>query len=110
MRADCILVVSDGEIIENGTHAELLRAQGKYAMLWSRQIDIKTDDENQDSTTPEKKDSDLINDLSNAPPSPSPEEASEVKGDAAEVRTDQAEDEFGDGKPQEIDGSSPQKS
>jgi ATP-binding cassette, subfamily B, bacterial len=34
MRADCILVIDGGRIIERGTHAELLRAGGKYAHLY----------------------------------------------------------------------------
>jgi len=33
-RADCILVVEAGRIIERGNHAELLRAGGKYAHLY----------------------------------------------------------------------------
>ncbi len=34
VRADCILVVDQGRIIERGTHAELLKAGGKYAALY----------------------------------------------------------------------------
>ncbi|KAK7182001.1 uncharacterized protein CC84DRAFT_1168865 [Paraphaeosphaeria sporulosa] len=35
--ADCILVVEKGEIIERGTHAELIAKSGKYWELWSKQ-------------------------------------------------------------------------
>lgn len=35
--ADCILVVEKGEIIERGTHAELIARGGKYWELWSKQ-------------------------------------------------------------------------
>ena len=35
--ADTILVVDDGEIVERGTHNELLRGGGRYATLWSAQ-------------------------------------------------------------------------
>ncbi|HHU45422.1 MAG TPA: hypothetical protein GXZ46_07340, partial [Actinomycetales bacterium] len=33
-RADRILVLDKGRIIEDGTHAQLLRANGAYARLW----------------------------------------------------------------------------
>ena len=35
--ADIILVVSDGKIIERGTHKELLALNGHYRDLWERQ-------------------------------------------------------------------------
>lgn len=35
--ADCILVVEKGEIIERGTHPELIARGGKYWELWSKQ-------------------------------------------------------------------------
>ncbi|CAB4550324.1 MAG: ATP-binding cassette domain-containing protein [Actinobacteria bacterium] len=34
---DQIVVVVDGHIVERGTHAELLRAQGSYAAMWAEQ-------------------------------------------------------------------------
>ncbi len=38
MHADLILVVDDGRIVEQGTHAELLRGGGTYAALQRRQL------------------------------------------------------------------------
>ncbi|MEG2404126.1 MAG: ATP-binding cassette domain-containing protein, partial [Oscillospiraceae bacterium] len=35
--ADCILVMNDGQIIERGTHDELLQKQGFYAKLYNSQ-------------------------------------------------------------------------
>lgn len=34
---DRIVVLADGEIVEDGTHAQLVKAGGEYASLWSRQ-------------------------------------------------------------------------
>ena len=37
--ADKILVLRDGDIVESGTHAELLAAGGFYAELYNSQFD-----------------------------------------------------------------------
>jgi ABC-type glutathione transport system ATPase component len=44
MNADRILVVTSGELVEEGSHEELIRANGKYAELWSKQIFVKPKD------------------------------------------------------------------
>ncbi|KAK6062524.1 heavy metal tolerance protein [Seiridium cupressi] len=41
MNADIIFVVSEGEIVEQGAHEELLDKKGKYSELWSKQIFVK---------------------------------------------------------------------
>ncbi|KAL1640688.1 hypothetical protein SLS58_006702 [Diplodia intermedia] len=40
VRADLILVVDDGAVVERGTHAELLGKRGKYYELWSKQAGV----------------------------------------------------------------------
>jgi ABC-type multidrug transport system fused ATPase/permease subunit len=39
VNADRILVMDEGRIVEQGSHAELLRARGLYADLYSTQLD-----------------------------------------------------------------------
>jgi subfamily B ATP-binding cassette protein MsbA len=43
MSADQILVIEDGQVVERGTHAELLRADGRYRQLYEKQYRIERD-------------------------------------------------------------------
>jgi ATP-binding cassette subfamily B protein len=38
-RADCILVLEQGQVIESGTHSELLEKGGRYAQFYAQQFD-----------------------------------------------------------------------
>jgi hypothetical protein len=41
MNADIIFVVANGQVVEQGSHEELVAKNGKYAELWSKQIFVK---------------------------------------------------------------------
>lgn len=43
MHADKIFVISEGKVVESGTHKELLEKGGAYANLYSKQFDIDQD-------------------------------------------------------------------
>jgi ABC-type glutathione transport system ATPase component len=63
MRADMIMVVKDGEIIENGSHEELVNLKGKYYSLYTKQFRTLLPHERSLSKSP-RKDPIIINDLS----------------------------------------------
>ncbi len=74
MNADRIIVVTGGEIVEQGSHEELIRADGKYAELWSKQIFVKPKDKEEPgedkaatkttTKTKGRKTPNIVNDLS----------------------------------------------
>jgi ATP-binding cassette, subfamily B, heavy metal transporter len=43
VNADMIMVLNEGQVIEFGTHQELLAQEGEYAALWRRQSEQATD-------------------------------------------------------------------
>lgn len=45
MNADRIVVIENGEVIEQGCHSDLIAADGRYADLWSKQTFLKPQDE-----------------------------------------------------------------
>jgi ABC-type transport system involved in Fe-S cluster assembly fused permease/ATPase subunit len=51
-RADRIVVLKDGEIVEHGTHNELLHRNGQYAALWNKQNGTDQADTLPDYTPP----------------------------------------------------------
>jgi len=63
MKADHILVVMNGEIVEKGSHSDLIHKKGKYHDLWSKQIMVKPATDRSRSRSPKKRDADIINDL-----------------------------------------------
>jgi hypothetical protein len=66
MKANHILVVMDGKIVEQGSHQDLIHSRGKYHDLWSNQIFVKPDNERSRSRSPEKQKPCIVNDLSPA--------------------------------------------
>lgn len=68
MKADTILVVMNGEIIEEGSHDNLVLAGGKYHDLWSKQIFVTpaVDDDGKKSSKGKKLDKHIINDITDS--------------------------------------------
>lgn len=67
MNADRIIVVTGGEIVEQGSHDELIGADGKYAELWSKQVFVKPKDKEAHEDKPAgkgRKALGIVNDLS----------------------------------------------
>ncbi|HQT65166.1 MAG: metal ABC transporter permease [Acidocella sp. 20-57-95] len=50
--ADEILVLREGEIVERGTHAALLNAEGVYAAMWAAQVEQEAGAEDVQNTVP----------------------------------------------------------
>ncbi|KAL1901939.1 hypothetical protein Sste5346_001645 [Sporothrix stenoceras] len=89
MNADSIIVISDGEIVEQGNHDELIQAGGKYANLWSKQVFTKPKDKFK-ATDATGKISDLVNDLSVDEASEEVAKATEATSKAAATTTSES--------------------
>jgi ABC-type glutathione transport system ATPase component len=108
MNADRIIVVTGGEIVEQGSHEDLIRADGKYAELWSKQIFVKPKDKEPREDKPAtkgRKAPNIVNDLSAEATSSelakvkSTPTSSQANGEANGQANDQAESsEVADGK------------
>ncbi|KAL6921613.1 hypothetical protein FSST1_005639 [Fusarium sambucinum] len=61
MNADRIIVVENGEILEQGNHDELIVAGGRYADLWSKQVFVRSKDEDKNTSSDQ---AGFVNDLS----------------------------------------------
>ncbi|KAG5637015.1 Iron-sulfur clusters transporter atm1, mitochondrial [Sphagnurus paluster] len=44
VEADLIIVMKDGEVVEQGTHEELLRQSGLYYSMWQQQANLDSED------------------------------------------------------------------
>jgi ABC-type transport system involved in Fe-S cluster assembly fused permease/ATPase subunit len=65
--ADVVVVINNGQIVEQGSHADLLRAKGPYYTLWARQLKQQNGNgrARSRSRSPEKKEAlVLVNDVS----------------------------------------------
>ncbi|CUS14767.1 unnamed protein product [Tuber aestivum] len=76
MNANLIIVIKDGEIVEKGSHEELINAGGKYFQLWSKQL--KNEQPKPSSETPTE--SNYVNDLS---PRSREQELKKVSGESS---------------------------
>ena len=46
--ADTIMFLKEGEIVERGTHAQLIALDGEYANMWRMQQSVETEDLKED--------------------------------------------------------------
>jgi ABC-type multidrug transport system ATPase subunit len=106
MNADLIFVVANGQVIEQGSHEELVAKNGKYAELWSKQIFVKPKERkegNEESGTSSQSNSIRTNELtdealSEASPSEAIESLSTVEEAEADTDVDADRTDAADGE------------
>jgi ATP-binding cassette subfamily B protein len=72
VNADEIIVLSQGRIVERGTHAQLLAAEGLYASMWNRQREAEAAREK-------------LAQVGDSTPAPAPTPANAIEGDDAPI-------------------------
>ncbi|KAI1126181.1 hypothetical protein F5Y10DRAFT_293954 [Nemania abortiva] len=96
MNADIIFVVANGQVVEQGSHEELIAKNGKYAELWSKQIFVKPKErkdsvdvaETSSSTNSEQADELIDEEMSETSPSDALGSLSTVEEAEGEVEAD----------------------
>ena len=63
LKADLILVIDAGKIVEGGTHSELFERKGAYHKLWSTQLKLQNEVDKETEVTSKKEGLTLVNDL-----------------------------------------------
>ncbi|CAK5265361.1 unnamed protein product [Mycena citricolor] len=83
--ADIILVLKDGQIVEQGSHAELLGLGGVFASMWADQVSKDPELKDPELKDPEIADVPIVEQGYSAEPEISPEVAAEVPEVTAEI-------------------------
>ncbi|OBS28809.1 hypothetical protein FPOA_02745 [Fusarium poae] len=102
MNADRIIVVENGEILEQGNHDELIVAGGRYADLWSKQVFVRSKDEDKNTSSGQ---AGFVNDLSSEQ---TKAELSKVKKPATEA-SEQGKLPKAQGSEEQVTGTPTQK-
>lgn len=63
LKADQILVIESGKIVESGTHSELLQKKGTYHKLWNTQLKLQSEVEREAKSAAKKEELTLVDDL-----------------------------------------------
>lgn len=106
MNADHIIVVAGGEIVERGSHEDLIRTDGKYAELWSKQVFMKPKHKDGKSdSTPKEKRSKLVTLVNDLTPEATSTELAKVK--SAQTPLNLMDDDSTDTSKQDVDAKTP---
>lgn len=98
MNADRIIVVENGEILEQGNHNELIVSGGRYADLWSKQVFIRPNDDDK-TTEASAGQAGFVNDLS----------SEQTRTELSKVKPVPSAEDEGGSEQTDVDESSQQK-
>ncbi|KAF9876638.1 ABC transporter [Colletotrichum karsti] len=91
MNADRIVVIEDGEVVEQGNHADLVVAKGRYADLWSKQTFLKPQDDDGDKSDGDNGDAPKTNGVTPAPGATDPQASESPQGNSAQTQGNQVQ-------------------